>query len=82
MQGDATARNRFSFEMLQGSAAKRQGSAMSQQLTISSLFSVLALGLLCVTTTLRDLPAEDPAFLPPASLTSKQAGLAPGLLAD
>jgi hypothetical protein len=55
---------------------------MSQQLTLSSLFSVLALGLLCVTTTLGNLSADDSAFRASTSPTSTQAGLSPGLLQD
>jgi hypothetical protein len=55
---------------------------MSQQLTLSSLFSVLALGLLCVSTTLGNLSADDRAFRSSTSLISIQAGLLPGLLQD
>ena len=47
---------------------------MSQQLTLSSLFCVLALSGLCVVTSLRDISGVDaPAF-------EQQAELAPGLL--
>ena len=47
---------------------------MSQQLTLSSLFCVLALAGLCVVTSLRDISGVDaPAF-------EQQAELAPGLL--
>ena len=53
---------------------------MSQQLTVSSLFSVLALALLCVTTTVREWTGEDAALAGNPSPISIQAGLAPGLL--
>lgn len=53
---------------------------MSQQLTISSLFSVLALALLCVTTTLRDWTGEDAPLAGDPGPISIQAGLSPGLL--
>jgi hypothetical protein len=51
---------------------------MSQQLTLSSLFCVLALSGLCVVTSARDL-AGYPA---PAPVLAEQAELAPGLLAS
>ncbi len=52
---------------------------MSQQLTLSSLFSVLALAMLCVVTTARDLSGNDLTIAPPAQL-SMQAEPMPGLL--
>jgi hypothetical protein len=52
---------------------------MSQQLTLSSLFSVLALAALCITTSARDLSNSDGA-LPTATLMSVQAEPLPGLL--
>ncbi len=51
---------------------------MSQQLTLSSLFSVLALAGLCLVTSARDLTGIDaPAATSPYA---EQAELAPGLL--
>lgn len=47
---------------------------MSQQLTLSSLFCVLALAGLCVVTSLRDLSGVD------APVMAEQAERAPGLL--
>ncbi len=47
---------------------------MSQQLTLSSLFCVLALGGLCVVTSARELAGY------PAPVVAEQAELAPGLL--
>ena len=47
---------------------------MSQQLTLSSLFCVLALAGLCVVTGLRDLAGVSP------PVAAQQAELAPGLL--
>lgn len=47
---------------------------MSQQLTLSSLFCVLALAGLCVVTAARDLSGVD------APVVAQQAELAPGLL--
>lgn len=47
---------------------------MSQQLTLSSLFSVLALAALCVVASVRDLAGDD------APAIAVQAELAPGLL--
>jgi hypothetical protein len=53
---------------------------MSPQLTLSSLFSVLALAGLCVVTSARDLSGTvSPAFVSPQAI---QAELSPGLLAD
>ncbi|KPF65614.1 hypothetical protein [Porphyrobacter sp. AAP60] len=58
---------------------------MSPQLTLSSLFSVLALAGLCVVTGVRDLTGHD---LPAITGTDYalphaiQAGVSPGLLAD
>lgn len=53
---------------------------MSPQLTISSLFSVLALAGLCVVTSARDLSGADtPVAAAPYAV---QAELAPGLLAS
>lgn len=52
---------------------------MSQQLTLSSLFSVLALAGLCVVTTLGDLAGGDSALFAPA-IISVQAEPLPGLL--
>ncbi|MEQ5787449.1 hypothetical protein J3454_06045 [Erythrobacter sp. NFXS35] len=49
---------------------------MSQQLTLSSLFSVLALAGLCIVTGARDLASAEP----PAAPYAAQAELAPGLL--
>ncbi|OBV12368.1 hypothetical protein [Erythrobacter dokdonensis] len=51
---------------------------MSQQLTISSLFSVLALAGLCVVTSARDLYGAEIVASP--SGYAVQAELAPGLL--
>ena len=51
---------------------------MSPQLTLSSLFSVLALAGLCVVTSVSDLAGAQ-ASAAPASLVV-QAGVAPGLL--
>lgn len=51
---------------------------MSQQLTISSLFSVLALAGLCVVTGAQDLPGAEVAASP--APYAMQAELAPGLL--
>ena len=54
--------------------------AMSPQLTLSSLFSVLALAGLCVVTGARDISGVvDPAFTSPHAI---QAELSSGLLAD
>ena len=51
---------------------------MSPQLTLSSLFSVLALAGLCMVTGARDVAGvEAPAAAAPYAM---QAGLAPGLL--
>ncbi len=50
---------------------------MSPQLTLSSLFSVLALAGLCVVTSARDLAGIDPAAA--AAPNAMQAELAPGL---
>ncbi|MCZ8134670.1 MAG: hypothetical protein O9266_00065 [Porphyrobacter sp.] len=51
---------------------------MSPQLTLSSLFSVLALAGLCIVTSVQDLSgAEAPAAPAPYAV---QAGLAPDLL--
>jgi len=47
---------------------------MSQQLTLSSLFCVLALAGLCVVTSARDISGVD------APVFEQQAELAPGLL--
>jgi hypothetical protein len=55
---------------------------MSQQLTLSSLFSALALALLCVSTSVRDFAGQDAAGGAALSLISTQAGLSPGLLQD
>ncbi|MEA1619973.1 hypothetical protein SOQ14_13705 [Erythrobacter sp. T5W1-R] len=52
---------------------------MSQQLTLSSLFSVFALGALCVVTTARDMTGGDNGLAAPA-LVSVQAEPLPGLL--
>lgn len=52
---------------------------MSQQLTLSSLFSALALAALCITTSARDLGSNDSALAAP-SFTSVQAEPLPGLL--
>jgi hypothetical protein len=52
---------------------------MSQQLTFSSLFSVLALAMLCVVTSARDFTGHDLAMSAPA-LISVQAEPLPGLL--
>lgn len=52
---------------------------MSPQLTLSSLFSVLALAALCITTSARDLSSSDSAFAAP-SLIKVQAEPLPGLL--
>lgn len=52
---------------------------MSPQLTLSSLFSVLALAALCVVTSARDLSGSDTAFAAP-SLTKVQAEPLPSLL--
>ncbi|MDT8280901.1 MAG: hypothetical protein RQ806_10195 [Erythrobacter sp.] len=51
---------------------------MSPQLTLSSLFSVLALAGLCVVTSARDLAGIDAAAA--AAPYAVQAELAPGLL--
>jgi hypothetical protein len=51
---------------------------MSQQLTLSSLFCVLALAGLCVMTSARDLAGIEAPASPP--LFEMQAELAPGLL--
>lgn len=52
---------------------------MSQQLALSSLFSVLALASLCVVTSARDLAGGDP-FLTAPAMISAQAGLSSDLL--
>lgn len=54
--------------------ARRKAEVMSQQLTLSSLFCVLALAGLCVVTSLRDLSGVD------APVIAEQAERAPGLL--
>ncbi|MBU2588365.1 MAG: hypothetical protein KJ872_09655 [Alphaproteobacteria bacterium] len=55
----------------------RKDFKMSPQLTLSSLFSVLALAGLCVVTSARDLAGIDPAAA--AAPYAVQAELAPGL---
>lgn len=52
---------------------------MSQQLTLSSLFSALALAGLCVATTLGDLAAERTSLAAPSPIMV-QAEPLPGLL--
>lgn len=52
---------------------------MSQQLTLSSLFSVLALALLCVVTSARDIASSNVGISAP-SLVSIQAEPSPGVL--
>lgn len=52
---------------------------MSQQLTLSSLFSVLALAGLCVVTTLGEIAGGTPSLAAPA-LVQVQAEPLPGLL--
>ncbi len=52
---------------------------MSPQLTLSSLFSALALAALCVVASARDLSGGDGAFAAP-SLVKVQAEPLPGLL--
>ncbi|AOL93921.1 hypothetical protein [Porphyrobacter sp. LM 6] len=54
---------------------------MSQQLTLSSMFSVLALAGLCVVSSARDLAGYDAPSVE-ASPYAVQAELAPGLLSD
>ncbi len=59
--------------------------AMSPQLTLSSLFSVLALAGLCVVTGARDLSVNDQPAITGAEFAlpqAIQAGISPGLLAD
>lgn len=53
---------------------------MSQQLTLSSLFSVLALAMLCVVTTARDIAGRDLTITAPVKI-SQQAESLPALLA-
>ena len=55
---------------------------MSQQLTLSSLFSVLALAGLCAVSSARDLTGYDAPAAASASPYAVQAELAPGLLSD
>lgn len=54
---------------------------MSPQLTLSSLFSVLALAGLCIVTSARDLAGVD-APVAPASFAAQAGLVAPGLLAN
>ncbi len=61
---------------------------MSQQLTLSSLFSVLALASLCIVTSVQDWAGSDQRAAPataaaaPSAVLSIQAELAPGLLGN
>ena len=52
---------------------------MSQQLTLSSLFSVLALAGLCVVTTLGDLAGDTRGLAAPSAISIEAEAL-PGLL--
>lgn len=79
MQSDEMAGNGFLIEMLQGNTNPISRPMMSQQLTLSSLFSVFALGALCVVTTARDMTGGDNGLAAPA-LVSVQAEPLPGLL--
>jgi hypothetical protein len=55
---------------------------MSQQLTLSSLFSVLALAGLCVVTSARDIAGDNAVIIAPIAFAPAQAGLASGLAGD
>jgi hypothetical protein len=79
MQSDEMAGNRFLIEMLHGNTDRISRPRMSQQLTLSSLSSVLALVALCVVTSARDLAGSDRAMVA-TSLISVQAEPLPGLL--
>jgi len=57
----------------------RKDFRMSPQLTLSSLFSVLALASLCVVTSARDLAGIDAPAAAAAAPYAVQAELAPGL---
>ncbi|WP_296717343.1 hypothetical protein [Erythrobacter sp.] len=51
---------------------------MSQQLTLSSLFSVLALAGLCIVTGARDLAGSEPPVAPYAAQAELSSGLLQG----
>lgn len=76
--------NKFLIEMLHGNTNKnRDLFIMSPQLTLSSLFCVLALALLCVVTTLGDVAgtrnlAQVSGHGPAQVLVSMQAEANPG----
>lgn len=63
------------------SAAPRKTDAMSPQLTLSSLFSVLALAGLCIVTSARDLAGVD-APVAPAPFAAQAGFVAPDLLTN
>ncbi len=63
------------------SAAPRKIDAMSPQLTLSSLFSVLALAGLCIVTSARDLAGVD-APVAPAPFAAQAGFVAPDLLTN
>lgn len=79
MQSDEMAGNQFLIEMLHSNKPARSRPPMSQQLTLSSLFSVLALAGLCVVTTLGEIAGGDAQLAAPA-IISVQAEPLPGLL--
>ena len=79
MQSNEMAGNQFLFEMLRSNNPALPRLIMSQQLTLSSLFSALALAGLCVVTTLGGLAGGDAQLAAPA-IISVQAEPLPGLL--